>query len=104
MTENLYSVFPMVLPSTLLSSFDEYCTNSRDEKWQIIAQARFVSFTAFITQIHRHHPDFADAEPDSYIQAALTLLPYLILASNCTEALEAILIIVRPRQPTMDMV
>ncbi|KAL2865276.1 Zn(II)2Cys6 transcription factor [Aspergillus lucknowensis] len=91
--QHLYSMFPTLEPSKAYTLFEEYASGSLDERRHIVAKACLSAFAAFISLIHRHHPSFAKAEPDSYMRAALTLLPHLILEPSNVEALQAILII-----------
>jgi len=102
--QNLYSVFPAVEPSRLRTLIEEYTSNSLDERKKTVARALLVAFTAFMTQIHRHLPAFAEAEPDCYIVASLSLLPHLILEPRSIEALQAVMIMVRHQPPLQDLV
>ncbi|KAL3457697.1 fungal-specific transcription factor domain-containing protein [Aspergillus heterothallicus] len=98
--QNLYSMFPTAEPSRLHEILNHYASNSLSEREKTVTQAFLVAFTAFMTQIHRHLPAFSEAEPDSYILAALTLVPHLILEPRSIEALQAILIIAQYITPT----
>lgn len=57
-------------------------------------RACLVAFAAMITHIHQHERDFAGTDPDAYIQAALTLLPEMILEPPDIRTLEAVTILV----------
>ncbi|KAJ5499039.1 hypothetical protein N7453_008090 [Penicillium expansum] len=62
-------------------------------------RACLVAFAAMITQIHRHEQAFAGADPDAYLQAALTLLPEMILEPPDIRTLEAVTIL--PTSPSV---
>lgn len=56
--------------------------------------ARPVALTALLGRIHRHEPEFADAEPDAYIQTALGLIPQLMMDSENLRTLESLVLLV----------
>jgi hypothetical protein len=93
-SQHLYAVFPIAKPSRLPTLLSEYTSQSLGQREHTVAKAFLVAFTAFMTQIHRHLPAFADAEPDCYILAALSLLPHLVLEPRDVEALQAVMIMV----------
>jgi hypothetical protein len=99
-SQNLYAVFPIAKPGRLRTLIDEYAHKSMGQREHTVIKAFLVAFTGFMTQIHRHLPAFADAEPDCYILAALSLLPHLILEPSNVEALEAVMILVRSPEYT----
>lgn len=57
-------------------------------------RACLIAFTANITQMHRHDPAFSDAEPDAYAQAALSLLPEVLMETPDLRTLEAVKMLV----------
>jgi hypothetical protein len=57
-------------------------------------RACLAAFAAMITQIHRHENAFAGSDPDAYLQAALTLLPEIMLEPPDLRSLEAVTIMV----------
>jgi hypothetical protein len=57
-------------------------------------RACLAAFAAMITQIHRHENAFAGSDPDAYLQAALTLLPEIMLEPPDLRTLEAVTIMV----------
>ncbi|KAJ6184131.1 hypothetical protein N7519_005432 [Penicillium mononematosum] len=59
-------------------------------------RACLVAFAAMITHIHRHERAFASADPDAYLQAALTLLPEMLLEPPDLRTLEAVTILPTP--------
>ncbi|KAL3490282.1 C6 transcription factor [Aspergillus germanicus] len=99
-SQHLYAVFPIAKPIRLQALFSEYTSQSLDQREHTVVKAFLVAFTAFMTQIHRHLPAFADAEPDCYILAALSLLPHLILEPRNVEGLEAVMIMAQYITPT----
>jgi hypothetical protein len=57
-------------------------------------RAVLIAFTANVTQMHRHDPAFQDTEPDAYAQAALSLLPELLMETPDLRTLEAVKLLV----------
>ena len=57
-------------------------------------RACLAAFTANITQMHRHDPAFSDADPDAYAQAALSLVPQILMEAPDLRTLEAIMMLV----------
>lgn len=88
----LYSVFPVVQAETLSSDIDP---NTPWDKVKAADLACPVTLTALLGRIHRHEPEFADAEPDAYVQAALGLLPQLMMDSENLRTLESLVLLVR---------
>lgn len=95
-SHHLYSIFPLVEVSHLKALVNKYDSNSLHQRENTLVLALLAAFTAFMTQIHRHLPAFADAEPDCYILAALTLLPQIMLKPRSIEGLQAVVIMVEP--------
>lgn len=90
----LYSVFPVVQTETLLSNVDPSIISQPGNNIKAADLACPVALTALLGRIHRHEPEFADAEPDAYIQAALGLLPQLMMDSENLKTLESLVLLV----------
>ncbi|KAL3454251.1 fungal-specific transcription factor domain-containing protein [Aspergillus insuetus] len=99
-SQHLYAVFPIAKANRLHHLLDDYTSQSPGQREHTVVRAFMVGFTAFMTQIHRHLPAFADAEPDCYILATLSLLPQLILETRNVEALQAAMIMAQYITPT----
>ncbi|KAL2860019.1 hypothetical protein BJX68DRAFT_275474 [Aspergillus pseudodeflectus] len=99
-SQRLYAVFPIAKPSRLQALLDEYSSQPLGKREHTVVKAFLVAFTAFMTQIHRHLPAFADAEPDCYVLAVLSLLPQLILEPRNVEALQAVMVMAQYITPT----
>ena len=57
-------------------------------------RACLAAFTANITQMHRHEPAFAGADPDAYGQAGLSLISEILIETPDLRTLEALLMLV----------
>ena len=94
----LYSMFPfadveaiqMLIAANVLSNHSSSRAAHR---------ACLIAFTANISQMHRHEPVFRDAEPYSYAQYAISLIPELLMEPPDLRSLEAILMLVRIHDP-----
>ncbi|KAL5358328.1 hypothetical protein BJX96DRAFT_39688 [Aspergillus floccosus] len=98
--EHLYSIFPVIEPTTLSVIFDEYVSTSTDARTRTVNAACLFALTAFITKMHGNQPIFKDAEPDAYIQASLNLLPQIIMQADNLRTLEALLLLALYIAPT----
>ncbi|KAL4888467.1 fungal-specific transcription factor domain-containing protein [Aspergillus ambiguus] len=98
--ENLYSIFPVVEPHTLPDIFNQYLSSSTDPRTRTAVTACLVSLTALITKMFGHQPIFADADPDAYVQASLTLLPQIITDPDNLRTLESLLLLALYIAPT----
>ena len=56
--------------------------------------ACLAAFTANIAQMHRHDPILAHADPDAYAQAALGLIPAILMETPDLRTLEAVIMLV----------
>lgn len=90
----LYSVFPVVQTETLSSDIDPSLIFQPGNNMKAADLACPVALTALLGRIHRHEPEFADAEPDAYIQAALGLVPQLMIDSENLRTLETLVLLV----------
>lgn len=90
----LYSVFPVVKPEILCSNIDPNITLQPGNTIKATDLVCPVALTALLGRIHRHEPEFADAEPDAYIQAALGLLPQLMMDGDNLRTLESLVLLV----------
>lgn len=91
----LYSVFPVVQTETLSSDIDPSVIFQPGNDMKAADLVCPVALTALLGRIHRHEPEFADAEPDAYIQAALGLVPQLMMDSENLKTLETLVLLVR---------
>jgi hypothetical protein len=92
-SNGLYSIHPVVDIDALTclldaSDFDGYGIGTN-----IADRACLAALTAMITRIRRQEPAFADADPDSYVQAVLSVLPQLMVEHTNIRALEALIIL-----------
>ncbi|KAL4971573.1 C6 transcription factor [Aspergillus desertorum] len=99
-SHHLYSIFPFVEPCDYKALVNKYATNLLPPTEHTVALALLAAFTAFMTQIHRHLPAFANAEPDCYILAALTLTPHVLMEPTSIEGLQAVVILAHYMTPT----
>lgn len=92
----LYSIFPMVDVEAVQILLNANVLDRPPSTTRAANRACLVAFAAMITNIHRHERAFAGAEPDAYLQAALTLLPEMLLEPPDLRTLEAVTILVSP--------
>jgi hypothetical protein len=90
----LYSMFPFADPEALQVLINADVLNYPDTT-RAANRACLAAFTANITQMHRHDPAFCDADPDAYAQAALSLVPQVLMEAPDLRTLEAIMMLVR---------
>ncbi|KAI9041745.1 uncharacterized protein KD926_006469 [Aspergillus affinis] len=88
----LYTIFPIVNIESLTSLLNANSLDPGVGMMNPADRACLVAFTAFITHIEHHELAFLHANSDSYLQAALSLVPQLIMEHTNTRALEALLI------------
>lgn len=90
----LYSIFPIVDVEAMQILLNANILDQPANATRIANRACLVAFAAMITNIHRHESAFAGTDPDSYAQAALTLLPEMLLEPPDLRTLEAVTILV----------
>jgi hypothetical protein len=100
-SNELYSIHPVVDIDALTclldaSDFDGYGIGTN-----IADRACLAALTAMITRIRRQEPAFADADPDAYVQAVLSVLPQLMVEHTNIRALEALIILVSRNSTTL---
>ncbi|KAJ5657213.1 transcriptional regulator family: Fungal Specific TF [Penicillium longicatenatum] len=88
----LYSMFPFadVEALQILLNADVL---SRPQATRAANIACLAAFTANIAQMHRHEPSLANADPDSYAQAALGLIPAILMETPDLRTLEAVIML-----------
>ncbi|KAJ5116275.1 transcriptional regulator family: Fungal Specific TF [Penicillium angulare] len=89
----LYSLFPFADVVFLQFLLDSQVL---DQSKHVRASSRacLAAFTANITIMHRHKPEFASADPDAYARAAFTLIPQIITESADLRTLEAMMMLI----------
>jgi len=90
----LYSIFPIVDVEAMQILLNANILDQPPHMTRVANRACLVAFAAMVTQIHRHEAAFAGTEPDAYAQAALTLLPEMLLEPPDLRTLEAVTILV----------
>lgn len=85
----LYSLFPFADADALQMLLDAGVLN-HPQSTRAANRAVLIAFTANVTQMHRHDPAFQDTEPDAYAQAALSLLPEILMETPDLRTLEAV--------------
>ncbi|PWY81915.1 C6 transcription factor [Aspergillus heteromorphus CBS 117.55] len=100
--EGLYSIFPCIDITAAQGVLKELVAErpNADTQARTAEKACLFAFTAFIAKLHPHLPMFADADPDAYVHAVLTLVPRLILEPADVRTLEALLILALYIAPT----
>ncbi|KAJ5103917.1 transcriptional regulator family: Fungal Specific TF [Penicillium argentinense] len=88
----LYTLFPFADSAALQVLVNADVLN-RPETSRAANRACLAAFTANITQMHRHDPQFRDTDPDAYAHAALTLLPAMLTEPPDLRTLEAIMML-----------
>ncbi|KAB8201340.1 hypothetical protein BDV34DRAFT_202966, partial [Aspergillus parasiticus] len=89
----LYAIFPVVDIEALTVLVDSDVLDQNKSSFNAANRACIVAFVALISRLRRHEPGFAEADPDAYIEAALSLLPQLTLEHTNIRALEALLLL-----------
>ncbi|KAJ5812855.1 transcriptional regulator family: Fungal Specific TF, partial [Penicillium robsamsonii] len=89
----LYSIFPIVDVEAVQILLNANVLDRPPNMTRTANRACLVAFAAMITHIHRHERAFAGADPDAYLQAALTLLPEMLLEPPDLRTLEAVTIL-----------
>lgn len=92
--KGLYSVFPIVDIRVIRELFDAGVLDDQSKASPVANKACLVAFTALIAQLHRHSPMFANAKPDTYVRAVLSLLPDLFMEEADVRTLETFIILV----------
>jgi hypothetical protein len=89
----LYSVFPLVNTEALEKLLDSNILNHPPDSSPTANVACPIALTAMVTQMHRLEPEFADTDPDAYMQTVLTLLPRLLMEEVSLRTLETVVIL-----------
>ncbi|RHZ66393.1 hypothetical protein CDV55_100206, partial [Aspergillus turcosus] len=92
-SNRLYSIHPVVDIDALT-----YLLNTSDHDGSgvgtnVADRACLAALTAMITRIRRQEAAFADADPDAYVQAVLSVVPQLMMEHTNVRAIEALIII-----------
>ncbi|GAA89558.1 C6 transcription factor [Aspergillus luchuensis IFO 4308] len=77
--KGMYSMFPVVDVPASQAVLEALVSGHTDPPPTTAEKAHLFAFAAFITKQHQHQPQFADTDPDAYVQAVLTLVPKLML-------------------------
>ncbi|PYH64736.1 Zn(II)2Cys6 transcription factor [Aspergillus vadensis CBS 113365] len=87
--KSMYSMFPVVDLPASQAVLDALVSGRTDSLPTTAEKAHLFAFAAFITKQHQNQPQFADTDPEAYVQAVLTLVPKLMLelASVCSPPL-----------------
>ncbi|KAJ5887534.1 transcriptional regulator family: Fungal Specific TF [Penicillium taxi] len=91
-TASLYSMFPFADTDAMQMLLKADVLNNPDTS-RASHRACLAALTANITIMHRLDPRFADAEPLAYIQAALTLVPDMLMETPDLRTLEAFIML-----------
>ncbi|KAJ5800211.1 transcriptional regulator family: Fungal Specific TF [Penicillium psychrosexuale] len=89
----LYSIFPVIDVEAVQVLLNARVLDRPPNMTRAANRACLAAFAAMITQIHRHERAFAGTDPDAYLQAALTLLPEMLLEPPDLRTLEAVTIL-----------
>lgn len=89
----LYSMFPFADVEALNMLMRADVLNN-PETSRASHRACLVGLAANITQMHRHDPTFCGADPNAYAQAALTLIPEILMEPPDLRTLEAVIMLV----------
>lgn len=90
----LPTIFPMVDIEAMTSLIEANPLGPSARNMNAGDRACLAAFTAFVTRIEHHELAFLCPTPDSYLQAALSLVPQLLVEHSNIRALEALLIMV----------
>jgi hypothetical protein len=93
-SNGLYSIHPVVDIDALTCLLNALDFDGSGIGTNIADRACLAALTAMITRIRRQEPAFADADPDAYVQAVLSVLPQLMVEHTNIRALEALIILV----------
>ncbi|KAJ6104949.1 hypothetical protein N7486_003638 [Penicillium sp. IBT 16267x] len=98
----LYSMFPFADVDALRILLNADVL-SRPQATRAANLACLAAFTANIAQMHRHDPILVHADPDGYAQAALGLIPAILMETPDLRTLEAVIIelCIRKDQPQL---
>lgn len=94
----LYSMFPFADAEALQMLVNADVLNHPNTT-RAANRACLAAFAANITIMHRHDSAFCDADPYAYAQAALSLIPQLLMEAPDLRTLEAIMMLVSSRLP-----
>jgi hypothetical protein len=90
----LYSIFPIVDVEAVQILLNANVLDRPPNMTRAANRTCLVAFAAMITHIHHHERAFASSDSDAYLQAALTLLPEMLLEPPDIRTLEAVTILV----------
>ncbi|KAF7114965.1 hypothetical protein CNMCM5793_000735 [Aspergillus hiratsukae] len=90
---SLYSIHPVVDIDALTCLLNTSDLGGPGSATNVADRACLAALTAMITRIRRQEPVFADADPDAYVQAVLSVLPQLMMEHTNVRALEALIIL-----------
>ncbi|GAQ47409.1 fungal specific transcription factor domain-containing protein [Aspergillus tubingensis] len=96
----LYSIFPVASADGLSRLIEEGILDRQDETVPAANLACLFALTAMMSVMHRLSPEFVNAEPDAYIQAALGLMPRLLMERTTVRSLEAVVLIMTYVMPS----
>ncbi|GAT29301.1 C6 transcription factor [Aspergillus luchuensis] len=91
--KGMYSMFPVVDVPASQAVLEALVSGHTDPPPTTAEKAHLFAFAAFITKQHQHQPQFADTDPDAYVQAVLTLVPKLMLELASVWKLETFVIL-----------
>ena len=94
--KSMYLTFPVVDVPASQAVLNALVSGRTDPAPTTAEKAHLFAFAAFITKQNHHQPQFADTDPDAYVQSVLTLVPKLMLELASVEKLETFLILVTP--------
>ncbi|KAJ5683515.1 transcriptional regulator family: Fungal Specific TF [Penicillium macrosclerotiorum] len=92
-SNGLYSMFPFADAEALRVLIQADVLN-HPHTTRAANRACLAAFTANITVMHRHDPAFSDSDPDAYAQAALSLIPDILMEASDLRTLEAVMMLV----------
>ncbi|TPR06511.1 Cupin domain family protein [Aspergillus niger] len=96
----LYSIFPVANVDALSQLIEAGVLDHQHDTVSASNLACLSAFTAMMSVMHRLSPDFVNAEPDAYIQAALGLVPRLLMETPTVRSLEAVVLIMTYVMPS----
>lgn len=100
-SNRLYSIHPVVDIDALTYLLNTSDLDASGIATNVAARACLAALTAMITRIRRQEPAFADADPDAYVQAVLSMSPQLMMEHTNVRALEALIILVSQCSPKL---
>ncbi|KAJ5933402.1 transcriptional regulator family: Fungal Specific TF [Penicillium verhagenii] len=89
----IYSIFPIVDVQVMHKLLNDNVLEQPETEIHAANRAILAIFTAFMSRIRRHEPEFLDTDPDAYAQAALGLLPELLMEDGDIRSLETFLLL-----------